>query len=209
MVQDKGRPQEVVLTGGIGSGKSSVGRILRQWGAHVVDADALAREVVSPGTAGQAQVLAEFGPGVLSADGSLIRAALADRVFVDADQLSRLERIIHPLVHRAAAERLALNTGAPLLVYEVPLPGRSPFLHEPVVVVVDAPDEIRRERLRMRGLVEAQIEARMTSQPSRDEWLAMADRVVDNGGSLEDLRANVARLWRELIGEEPPVGVGG
>jgi dephospho-CoA kinase len=193
----------------MGSGKSSVARTLRRWGAHVVDADVLAREVVSPGTAGLRLVVAEFGTGLLLPDGSLNRAALAERVFANADQLARLEEIIHPLVHEAAVEQLALNSGAALLVFEVPLPGRSPFGEEPVVVVVDAPEEVRRGRLRLRGLGEAQIEARMASQPSREEWLALADQVVDNSGSEGELTAQVAQLWRELTGEDPPVGPGG
>lgn len=198
-------PRTVVLTGGIGSGKSSVARLLREWGAHVVDADVLAREVVAPGEPGLAAVVAEFGAGVLSSDGSLDRDALAERVFVDRDQLSRLEAIVHPLVHAAAVAQLAAGRRSALLVYEVPLPGRSPFVDEPQLVVVDAPEAVRRERLRRRGLAEDQITARMATQPTRKEWLAGADEVLDNSGTEADLRAQVAALWRELTGEDPPV----
>ncbi len=140
MVHSKEPPRPVVLTGGIGSGKSSVARLLREWGAHVVDADVLAREVVAPGSPGLAAVVAEFGAAVLAPDGSLDRAALAERVFADRDRLSRLEAIIHPLVHAAAVEQVSDQRGAVLVVYEVPLPGSSPFADEPVVVVVDAPE---------------------------------------------------------------------
>ncbi len=209
MGHSKEIPRTVVLTGGIGSGKSSVARLLREWGAHVVDADVLAREVVLPGSAGLAAVVAEFGAGILSPDGSLDRAALAERVFVDPDQLGRLEEIIHPLVHEAAAEQVGAGRGAALVVYEVPLPGSSPFGDQPVVVVVDAPDEVRRERLLRRGLGEPQIVARLASQPTREQWLALADQVLDNGGSEGELTAHVAELWRELTGEDPPVGAGG
>ncbi|MCZ3390158.1 MAG: dephospho-CoA kinase [Actinomycetia bacterium] len=198
----------VVLTGGVGSGKSSVGRLLSAWGAHVVDADVLAREVVAPGGAGLAAVVAAFGTAVLSADGSLDRAGLAELVFNAPDQLAQLEAIIHPQVQSEAAERFALDRDAALLVYEVPIPGHSPFADPPVVVVVDAPDDARRERLRQRGLDETQIEARMAAQQSRVEWLALADRVVDNGGDEVALRVQVARLWRWLTGDDPPVSAG-
>lgn len=199
----------VILTGGIGSGKSLVGRILRDWGAHVVDADVLARDVVAPGTAGLAQVIAAFGGEVLASDGSLDRAALAQRVFAEPGQLAQLEAIIHPLVHQAAVAKLSALSPLDLRVYEVPLPGLSPFDEEPVVVVVDAPEEVRRARLGTRGLDEAQIEARMASQPGRAEWLGLAAYVVDNSGSRQGLLAQVAMLWSELTGEMPPVGTGG
>jgi dephospho-CoA kinase len=199
----------VVLTGGIGSGKSTVGRLLRSWGAYLVDADVLAREVVAPGTPGLAAVVEVFGPQVLSASGSLDRAVLADLVFDDPHQLKRLEEIVHPLVHRRAVSLLAGAGGAPVVVYEVPLPGRSPFGDDATVVVVDAPDDVRRHRLRDRGMIDAQVDARMASQPSRQGWLALADLVVDNAGSEADLRVEVARLWRALTGTEPPVGAGG
>lgn len=209
VVDDIETAHTVVLTGGIGSGKSSVGRILRQWGAHVVDADVLAREVVAPGGPGLAAVVAQFGQVVLSPDGSLDRSALAEKVFTEADRLNRLEAIIHPLVHQIAVERLAAGEGASLLVYEVPLPGRSPFAQEPAVIVVDASDEARRRRLAVRGLSEEQIAARMATQRTREEWLALADLVVSNSGSEADLEAEVARIWRELTGEAPPVRAAG
>ncbi len=209
MVHKRSTPRPVLLTGGIGSGKSSVGSLLSAWGAYVVDADALAREVVGPRSAGLAAVVAAFGPAVLSADGSLDRSGLAERVFNAPDELAKLEAIIHPQVQAAAAERFARHRHAALLVYEVPIPGHSPFAEPPVVVVVDAPDEIRRERLQQRGLDETQIEARMATQQARAGWLAIADRVVDNGGGDEALHGQVAQLWRWLTGDDPPVSAEG
>ncbi len=209
MADDDSAARAVVLTGGIGSGKSTVGRLLRDWGAFLVDADVLAREVVAPGTPGLAAVVEVFGPGVLTASGALDRAALADLVFGDPDRLGQLESIVHPLVHRRAVGLLTSGAGARLMVYEVPLPGRHPFDEDPTVVVVDAPDGVRRQRLLDRGMTDAQVDARLASQPSRMEWLALADLVVDNSGTEADLATEVAQLWRDLTGAEPPVGAGG
>ena len=200
--------RQIVLTGGIGSGKSSVGRLLAGWGAHVVDADQLARDVVEPGTPGLADIVALLGSDVVAPDGTLDRGAMAERVFADAALLAEVEAIIHPLVHRAAVDAFA---GAPknaLRVYEVPIPGRSPFTDRPLVVVVDATDEVRRGRLAKRGVSDAQIAARMRQQPTRDQWLAMADRVVDNSGTAAELATAVADLWHEILGQDPPVGAG-
>jgi dephospho-CoA kinase len=192
----------VVLTGGIGSGKSEVGRLLAARGAHVVDADDLARAVVQPGTAGLAAVQAEFGPGVIDAAGALDRSELAALVFRQPERLAALESIVHPLVEALAVSRLAAGGEAPVVVYEVPLLGRTPEFPDrasnPLVVVVDAPDDVRVERLRSRGLSDEQIKARMAAQPHRQTWVAAADRVVDNATDLEHLRAQVDDLWREL-----------
>lgn len=195
----------MLLTGGIGSGKSAVGRLLASWGATVVDADALAREVVGPGTPGLRAVTSEFGPQVLGGDGALDRAALATRVFTDRAALDALEAIVHPLVQRAAEKVFAAAPAGGVLVYEVPVPdtrdqGREGW----VVVVVDAPESVRQARLRARGLDDEQITARMRQQPTRPEWLAMADVVIDNASDVDALRTEVAGLWRSLTGEQPP-----
>lgn len=199
----------VVLTGGIGSGKSSVGRLLAAWGAFLVDADQLAREVVAPGTDGLDEIVALLGQGVVAGDGSLDRAAMAEMVFADADLLSQVEAIIHPRVLRAGVEAFARAPEGAVRVYEVPLPGRSPFTDEPLVVVVDASDAARRVRLADRGVSDSQISARMRHQPTRADWLGLADRVVDNSGSADDLATGVADLWREITGREPPVSADG
>jgi len=199
----------LVLTGGIGSGKSRVASLFHGWGAYVVDADQLARDVVAPGTKGRAAVEDLLGPKVVAADGSLDRAAMAELVFADAALLTELEEIIHPLVHEAGRRRFADAPVGSVCVYEVPLPGRSPFDEAPLVLVVDAPDDVRRQRLLARGLSADQITARMHSQPSRSEWLALADEVIDNSGTEAELLAAAGALWHQITGQNPPVGPDG
>jgi dephospho-CoA kinase len=170
----------VGLTGGIGSGKSEVARLLAARGAYVIDSDVLAREVVAP-------------------DGSLDRAALAAVVFGDAEARARLNAIVHPLVGAAAAKRYAAAPPGGVVVHDVPLlveTGMVPLFD--VVVVVDAPDDLRVERLVRRGLTEADARARIAAQAGREERNAVADVVVENDGTLEDLRDRVADLWAFL-----------
>jgi dephospho-CoA kinase len=199
---------KVALTGGIGSGKSEVERLLAARGATVVDSDALAREVVAPGTPGLAAVLAEFGPAVRAADGSLDRAALAAVVFPDPPRLARLEAILHPLVaaraHELEAE--AERRGEAVLVHSMPLLAeREHAAGYDLVVVVDAPDEVRLERLvGQRGLPEADARARMAAQVSREQRLAIADVVVRNDGTLDGLVDQVDRLWADLTARTTP-----
>lgn len=189
----------VGLTGGIGSGKSEVARLLREHGAYVVDSDVLAREVVAPGTPGLAAVVEEFGPAVLTDAGELDRPALAAIVFEDPDALARLNAVVHPLVGAAAAEAYARAPEDAVIVHDVPLlveTGMAPLFD--VVVVVDAPDDVRVERLVRRGLAEADARARIAAQATREVRNAAAHHVVANTGSLDDLRARVAELWRTL-----------
>lgn len=194
----------MVLTGGIGSGKSVVGRLLSRWGALVVDADQLAREVVAPGTPGLAAVVAEFGDEVLGDDGALDRAAMAEIVFHDPARLAALEAIVHPLVQRAAEARFADAAAGTVQVYEVPVPDkRTPRAGEWTLVVV-APREVRRQRLLARGLSDEQITARMARQPDEQGWRDLADRVIDNGGDLDFLAAQVRQVWQELTGQDAP-----
>lgn len=194
----------VVLTGGIGSGKSVVGRLLSRWGALVVDADQLAREVVEPGTPGLAAVVAEFGSEVLGEDGALDRAALAEIVFHDPTRLAALEEIVHPLVHQAAEARFAEAPAGTVQVYEVPVPDRRPPRPGVWTLVVVAPADVRRRRLLARGLSDEQIAARMAQQPEDQGWRDLADRVIDNGGDLAHLTEQVQTVWHELTGQDVP-----
>lgn len=190
----------VGLTGGIGAGKSEVSRRLAAQGAVVIDADLIAREVVAPGTAGLAQVVAEFGPGILTADGSLDREKLGDVVFSDPDRRARLNAIVHPLV--GARMRELENSAGPaaIVVHDVPLIAENNLADGyDLVVVVDVPPRIQLDRLvRQRGMSREQARARIAAQASRDQRLAIAGMVVDNSGSLAELDRQVGDLWAEL-----------
>jgi dephospho-CoA kinase len=191
---------KVGLTGGIGSGKSEVARLLAGRGAVVIDADELAREVVAPGTPGLAAVVARFGPGVLAPDGSLDRPALGRVVFGAPVERAALNAIVHPLVGRRRDELLASMPGDAVVVLDVPLLVENRLAGEfDVVVVVDADDEIRLDRLvRIRGMAAADARARMAAQAGREQRLAVADFVITNTGSLDELAAQVGRLWSRL-----------
>jgi dephospho-CoA kinase len=190
----------VGLTGGIGSGKSAVSRRLASYGAVVIDADAVAREVVAPGTPGLAEVVQEFGPDVLRADGSLDRDRLGELVFADESLRRKLNAIIHPRVGERMAELERQAAGAPVIVHDVPLLAENHLAGSfDEVVVVDVPPRIQLDRLaRERGMPRAQAEARMRAQASREERLAVATIVVDNSGSLAELDREVGELWAEL-----------
>ena len=194
----------VGLTGGIGSGKSEVSRRLAAHGAVVIDADVAAREVVAPGTPGLARVAEAFGAGVLGPDGALDRERLGAVVFRDPALREKLNAIIHPLVAgwMAAAERAAVAAapGDLIVVHDVPLlaeAGRAGRYD--LVIVVDAPPELQVERLvSQRGMAPDQARARMAAQASRQQRLAVADLVIDNSGSLDDLDRRVAEVWADL-----------
>jgi dephospho-CoA kinase len=190
----------VGLTGGIGAGKSEVSRRLAELGAVVVDADLLARQVVAPGTDGLADVVAAFGREVLGPDGALDRAALGARVFSDDDARRQLEAIIHPRVRAQAAKLEAAAPDDAVVIHDIPLlveTGQADRFD--AVVVVDAADDIRMERLvRGRGMSPTEAHARITAQASRSERLAAADHVVSNDEGLSELDAAVEQLWRRL-----------
>ena len=190
----------VGLTGGIGSGKSEVARLLAAHGAVVIDADRLARAVVAAGTPGFAAVVDAFGPSVVAAEGSLDRPALAAVVFADSVALRRLEAIVHPLVGARAAELMAAAPANAVVVYDVPLLVENGLQEGyDVVVVVDAEDETRLTRLAARGLSEADVRARMAAQASRADRLAAADVVVANDGSRTELAHAIEALWAQLV----------
>lgn len=188
------------LTGGIASGKSTVSAILRDLGCVVVDADAVAREVVAPGTSGLAAVVEAFGDDVLAEDGSLDRPALGAIVFADQEARRRLEAIVHPLVSQRSAELAAEAGPDDVVVHDIPLlaetGGAGRFEH---VLVVDVDPEVQVERMvRDRGWSETDARGRMAAQASREDRLAIATHVVVNDGSLDDLRRRVEQTLAEL-----------
>jgi len=185
------------LTGGIGSGKSAVSRLLAEHGAVVVDADLIAREVVEPGTPGLKAVVAEFGPEVLRPDGTLDRERLGAIVFADEAARLRLNAIVHPLVGARSAEIIAAAPPDAVLVHDVPLlveNGLAPNFD--LVLVVEAPQRTRIERLvEHRGMTADAAEARIAAQASDDERRAVADVVIRNDGTLDELRTQVDTFW--------------
>jgi dephospho-CoA kinase len=191
----------VGLTGGIGAGKSEVARRLAELGAIVIDSDRLAREVVEPGTEGLAEVVAEFGPEVLGPDGALDRTALGRRVFGDEAARHRLEAIIHPRVRARSAKLLAAAPADAVVVNDIPLLVESGLgAGFDVVVVVTASEETRLRRLaRSRGMPADEARSRMAAQATDEQRRAAADVVLDNDGSLEELRAAVDRLWYDRL----------
>lgn len=191
---------KVGLTGGIGAGKSEVARLLAARGALVVDADRLARDVVEPGTPGLSAVVEEFGPEVLRADGALDRARLGSLVFGDAGARGRLEAIVHPLVAQRSAALMAAAPPGAVVVYDVPLLVENDLAGDfDVVVVVDAPEDVQLRRLvEGRGMLAADARARIAAQATRQQRLAVADHVIDNAGSLNDLERQVDQLWAQL-----------
>jgi dephospho-CoA kinase len=191
---------KVGLTGGIGSGKSEVSRRLVSLGARLVDADAVAREVVEPGTPGLAEIVESFGERILLADGSLDREAMGAIVFADDAMRERLNAIVHPLVGIRMQELVDEAPADAIIVYDVPLLVENGLaaLYD-LVVVVDAPVELQVRRLTtLRGMTEEAARARIAAQATREQRTAVADRVIDNSGSLEALTAQIDELWSEL-----------
>ena len=191
---------KVGLTGGIGSGKSEVARRLAGYGALIIDADRIARQVVEPGTPGLAQIVGQFGAAVLARDGTLDRAVLGDIVFSDAELRGKLNAIIHPLVGARIRE---LEQGADqeaIVIEDIPLIAENDMAgFFDLVVVVDVPPRLQEERLiRERELTRDQVAARIAAQASREQRLAIADLVLDNSGSLAELDRQVGDLWAEL-----------
>jgi dephospho-CoA kinase len=190
----------VGLTGGIGSGKSTVARRLVARGAVLVDSDVLAREVVAPGTDGLAEVAAAFGDGVLDASGALDRSALAAVVFADPGARERLNAIVHPRVRERSARLVAAAPADAVVVQDIPLlveSGMAPFF--PLVVVVHADAEERVPRLVRRGMPEADARARIAAQASDEARRAAADVWLDNSGSERELEAAVDALWERRL----------
>jgi dephospho-CoA kinase len=191
----------VGLTGGIGSGKSTVARLLERRGAAVIDADQLAREAVTKGTPGFDRVVEAFGPGVVSPDGELDRSALANRIFSDPEQKAALEAIVHPEVARRFSDQVeAFRATDRIVVYVTPLLvelGLAPAFD--VVVVVTASPHLRVSRVASdRGLSPDEVRGRLAVQATDEQRAEVADVLIDNDGSLADLEPQVDRLWGDL-----------
>ncbi len=197
--------KRVGLTGGVASGKSTVSALLAGLGAVVVDADVLAREVVEPGTDGLAEIVEAFGPGVLGRDGALDRPSLGALVFADEQKRRTLEAIVHPRVRARGAELEKAAGPDAIVVHDIPLlveTGQAGSFDS--VIVVDVPTEVQVDRMvRLRGMSESDARARMAAQAGREERLAVATHVVDNSGSLEQLRGRVIEVFEDLRGSVP------
>jgi dephospho-CoA kinase len=190
----------VGLTGGVASGKSTVSAMLAELGAVVIDADLLAREVVEPGTDGLTEIVAAFGEEVLTPEGELDRPAMGAVVFADEAKRRTLEAIIHPRV-RARGEELEAAAGPDdVVVHDIPLLAETgQAARFDAVLVVDVPVETQVARMvELRGLTREEAEARISAQASREERLAIATHVIDNSGSLTDLRARVSAAYAAL-----------
>lgn len=190
----------VGLTGGIASGKSTVSRILAELGAVIIDADLIAREVVAPGTEGLAEVVAAFGPEVLTDTGEMDRAAVGALVFADPEKRKVLEQVIHPRVFlrsieidEAAGEHAVVVNDIPLLTET----GQADRFD--AVVVVDVPTEVQVERMvRDRGMSMEEAESRIAAQATREQRRAIATHLIENTGTLEELESRVREVYAEL-----------
>lgn len=202
------RPMILVgLTGGIGSGKSTVSSLLAARGAVVIDADAITRELQAPGQPVLAAIVERFGPGVCAADGTLDRQALADLVFTDGEALEALNALVHPAVGAEIARRLeAVAASDRLVVLDVPLLVESGRAGMAALIVVDVDPEVAVTRLvGQRQMGEDDVRARMARQASRADRVARADVVIDNSGGREELARQVDELWPRLTAL-PPAG---
>jgi dephospho-CoA kinase len=194
----------VGLTGGIGSGKSTVSAMLAARGAEVIDADLITREVQLPGSVVVEEIARRFGQNVLDENGALLRAKLAEIVFADAKSLTDLNKIVHPAVRAEIARRVDLLASTDrIVVLDIPLLTENRRGAIQAKIVVDVPVEQQVERLvSSRGFTESDARARIANQSSREERLRDADFVIDNSGDIEDLDPQIDKLW-EWIGSLP------
>lgn len=198
----------VGLTGGIGSGKSTVSAMLARRGAVIIDADALTHELQRSGTPVFEAIVDRFGTGIVTPEGELDRPALAALVFGDPDELADLNAIVHPAVGAEIMTRMAAEADTDhVVVLDVPLLVESGRSDMAGLVVVDVATDLAIERLAgQRGVSKADARARMSRQASREARLAVADRVVDNNGTREDLERQVEALWGWITGLTPTEG---
>jgi dephospho-CoA kinase len=200
----------VGLTGGIGSGKSTVAGLLRAKGAVVVDADEVARAVVEPGEPALAKLVERFGDGILDADGRLDRPKLAAVAFADEDGRKALGEITWPAIGEEFERQIREAPDDAVVICDVPLLVESkaaaarPYV---AVIVVEAPLELRLDRLEVRGVPRDDAQRRMAAQATDEERRAVATHVIDNGGDLESLSRQVDEVWADLLTREPPVAV--
>jgi len=191
----------VGLTGGIGAGKSTVAARFRELGAIVLDADEIAREVVEPGSPALTQLVATFGADIVTDDGHLDRPALAARAFVDDERRRELEAITHPAIQAEFARRIATAPSDAIVVCDVPLLAESPTAASrgyEIVIVVEAPRELRLDRLAARGVDREDAVARMAAQASDEERREIATYVIENSGTPDELTRQVDQIWAEL-----------
>lgn len=183
-----------ILTGGIGTGKSTTAQFFEEIGAEVIDADKIGHQLLEPGGAAYVAV-AERWPEIV-ADDEIDRRTLGRIVFGSPTDLEVLEGILHPLISEEIGKRV-VNSTSEVVMIEISVP-RKLYADTVGVIVVDAPEALRRQRLSERGLDTVEISQRLTAQPRRHDWLSRADLVIDNSGDLDDLRDEVDRVW-ELI----------
>jgi len=193
----------VALTGGIGSGKSTVSDLLAERGAIIIDADAIARAIVEPGEPALTEIAEAFGAVMIGPDERLDRGRLAALVFDDPDALRRLNAITHPRIAQRSTELIAQAPTGAVVVYDMPLlveQGTEALSGWDHIVVVDCPDDVRLDRVVERGMDIEDARRRMASQARREERLSVADTVIDNSGDLSSLSRQVDRLWELLRG---------
>ncbi len=190
---------KIGLTGGIGSGKSTVAAMFAKLGAVVIDADAISRELVEPGQPALHELVDEFGEGIIAPDGSLRRSELARIAFQEPTATQRLNAIMHPLIRAETERRLAAAGDSDVVLYDMPLlfeTGQEQLVD--VVVVVDVPEELQVSRAVGRGLDEEDVRRRMQVQVSRSMRVTEADFVIDNSGSRRDTERQVRGIWNQL-----------
>jgi dephospho-CoA kinase len=199
--------RRIGLTGGIGSGKSTVAKMLEDLGAVVIDADQVSRELVEPGMPALAELVEAFGPRILRSDGSLNRGLLAQIAFASPQATARLNAIMHPRIARESALRIQAAEGS-VVVYDMPLlveTGQRDVVD--AIIVVDVPeDEQVRRAVEFRGMDPVDVRRRIQAQASRQQRRAVADYVIDNSGTLDETRAQVSRIWPSLLPSAPVTG---
>jgi dephospho-CoA kinase len=193
------------LTGGIGSGKSTVSALLAARGAIIIDADAIARELQAPGTSLVFALKDRFGESIVDENNALVRPALAAIVFADADALKDLNKIVHPAIATEMDRRLQEQRDTNnVVVLDIPLLAENPRTGLSGVVVVDIPVELAVDRLvEFRSMSKEDAEARIAQQASREDRIAIADKVIDNSGDLESLSDQVEDVWQWALGLPP------